>query len=300
MTINHISELPFSKKRAVIINVNTRWVTTLALLSALRHARMPVLVIDCESKDGSLAHFERLMKKHEFDLLTAPLKQHGHTLDWLFKNISAEYVLLIDSDAEILNRSIFDIIDDSLQDPRMFGCGFVHGPEWMTKVQFGFDHEKLGLYQERMWIPFSMLNTAIIREALGAGFSFAIRMIYNDFPPSQRVSKFLFSRFNHERWVRSRLRFLNPFRGTYYNAKPSYVFCDTGADIFQHLRYEKNYLFVGLPVAVHKKYISHFHGVTRKMLDSQDQNSTAIDTVWNEILTRLRGEYGITVPSHEK
>jgi glycosyltransferase involved in cell wall biosynthesis len=300
MTINKIADLPAVKRRTVIINVNTKWVTTLALLSALRYAQMPVLVIDCESKDGSGEYFEKLMKDYEFDFLTAPLKPHGLTLDWLFKHISAEHVLLIDSDTEILNRTILNIMDDTLDDPRIFGWGFIHGPEWLTKVQMGFDHEKFGLYQERMWMPFTMLNTAKIREALDAGFSFIDRTIYNDFPPVPRLSKFLYSRFRHERWVRSRLIFLNPFRRTFYNAKPSYVCCDTGADIFQHLRYERDYLFVGFQAAVHDKYISHFHGVTRRILNSQDANSTSIDTVWNAILTRLREEYGIAVPSDGK
>ena len=42
---------------AVIINCSTREQTTLALVSALRHARLPVTVIDCESTDGSYPFF---------------------------------------------------------------------------------------------------------------------------------------------------------------------------------------------------------------------------------------------------
>jgi len=296
MRVNKISDLPSLKRRAVIINVNTKWVTTLALLSALRHAQMPVLVIDCESKDGSLEHFEELMADHEFDLLTAPLKPHGHTLDWLFKNIPAENVLLIDSDTEILDRTILNIIDGTMDDPRMFGWGFIHGPEWLTKLQMGFNHEKLGLYQERMWIPFSMLNTAKIREALDAGYSFIDRIIYNDFPPIPRLSKLLYSRFRRARWVRSRLKFLNPIRKTYYNAKPSYVYCDTGADVFQHLRYERDYLFVGFQAAVHDKYISHFHGITRKILNAEENNAASLDEVVRNLYGRLREVYGVTPP----
>ncbi len=54
-------------------------VTTLALLSALRYAGMPVLIIDCRSEDGSWEHFIKLMEAYDFDLLSAPLKKHGET-----------------------------------------------------------------------------------------------------------------------------------------------------------------------------------------------------------------------------
>jgi len=299
MTLKCLSDLPSQKRCAVIINVNTKWVTTLALLSALRYAQMPVLIIDCESKDGSIEHFERLMGKHEFYLLAAPLKPHGNTLDWLFENIDAEKVLLLDSDAEILNGAIFDIIEKT-DSSRVFGWGFLHGPGWMTKVQLGYDHERLGLYQERMWIPFSMLDVCKVREALKAGFSFLSHLYYNDFAPSQRISRLLFSRFRHPRWVRSRLPILNIFRKTYYNSKPSYLCCDTGADIFQYLRYEQGYVFVGIPADVHEKYISHFHGVTRKLLDGQDSNATSIDDVANTIYERLREAYGVVVEKEAK
>src|SRR5687768_15725113 len=109
MVVHSLLDLPRVENRAIIINVGTKWVTTLALLSALRYARMPVLVIDCESKDGSAEHFKALMQNHSFDLLSAPLKPHGHTLDWLFINIQSENVLLLDSDAEILNRVMLEV-----------------------------------------------------------------------------------------------------------------------------------------------------------------------------------------------
>lgn len=57
MLIQSLSDLAPEPERAIIINVNTKLVTTLALLSTIRHAGMPVLLIDCESTDGSLRHF---------------------------------------------------------------------------------------------------------------------------------------------------------------------------------------------------------------------------------------------------
>ena len=98
MILSDLKYLATSHNQAVIINVGTRQVTTLALLSALRHAQMPVLLIDCESNDGSWDYFTRLMEDRPFDMLSAPLRQHGETLDWLFQNINCDNLLLIDSD----------------------------------------------------------------------------------------------------------------------------------------------------------------------------------------------------------
>ena len=109
MPIQHIdklSALPVADEYAVIINCGTKWVTTLALLSALRHAAMPVLLIDCESCDGSRAHFETLAQQNElsFHFLAWPLRPHPQALDELFANIPATKVLLVDSDVEILKK----------------------------------------------------------------------------------------------------------------------------------------------------------------------------------------------------
>ena len=62
MLLQNLSELSYEAELAVIINVNTKLVTTLALLSVIKYASMPVLLIDCESNDGSLEHFISLMK----------------------------------------------------------------------------------------------------------------------------------------------------------------------------------------------------------------------------------------------
>ena len=85
MLIKTLAELGARDEQAVIINVGTKLVSTLALASALRFAGMPVLVIDCESDDGSFAHFSALQSRLNFDLLAAPLRRHSAALDWLFR-----------------------------------------------------------------------------------------------------------------------------------------------------------------------------------------------------------------------
>ena len=84
MLISDLTELAACPEVAVIINVDTKYVSTLALLSTLRYARMPVVMIDCESRDGSFAWFERLMADQEFYLMSARLRQHGETITRTF------------------------------------------------------------------------------------------------------------------------------------------------------------------------------------------------------------------------
>jgi len=71
MVRTSIRELEPAIERCVIINVSTKVFTTLALMGALKYARMPVLVVDCESTDGSYEHFQDLLHKYEFDLVAA-------------------------------------------------------------------------------------------------------------------------------------------------------------------------------------------------------------------------------------
>jgi glycosyltransferase involved in cell wall biosynthesis len=290
MLLKSIQDLPPRPERAVIINVGTKWVTTLALLSALKYTGMPILIIDCEYGDGSFEHFREMMETHEFDLLSAPLKKHGHTLDWLFENIRDEKVLLIDSDVEILNAEIIALarrVIDGIPDGEiLFGAGFSHGPCWLH------DHVGFGYYQERMWIPLTLLKPALVREALRSGFSFIDRAVWNDFAPSRLISRILGLRFRIPLLKKVHLSWLNPFKRTYYGQKPSYVYYDTGADIFQHLKYDRGMFFAGIPGEIHRLFVTHFHGITRKTLDPDIVNAQQNGGM-REVLDRLKTVYGV-------
>lgn len=287
MILNDLSELAASEYQAVIINVGTKSVTTLALLSALKYAEMPVVVIDCESQDESLAHFTGLMKTRDFDLLSAPLKKHGATLDWLFERIASKNVLLVDSDVEILQAEMIRTMKNFVEKDLVFGSGFTHGPCWLPA------RPDIGYYQERMWIPLTLLNVADVRTALQAGHSFSDRTILNDFAASKLISKIFSLRFRRSFSEKWRLEWLAPFRKSFYGLKPSYVFCDTGADVFQFLKYERGLYFAGFPAEHHEEYATHFHGVTRSLLDAEDANSTNLKDITEQVRTRLREIYEI-------
>jgi hypothetical protein len=294
-----IRDLKTAESQAVIINAGTKLATTLALLSALRYAGMPVLLIDCESKDGSLEHFSSMMERHEFDLLSAPLRTHGATLDWLFGVMPAEKLLLVDSDTEILNPNILSWMNDFIDDDRTFGCGFVNGPFWL-KDQTGILDG--AYYQERPYMPLTMLKVRHVREALQHSQSFEARIIYNDFSPSSRISRRIANlRFRHprlKRWLPSWKRWMNMFMNTYNGHRPSVVYADTGAEVYQYLKYHRGYTYAGLPDQFCVRYMDHFFGVTRAALagEATHGQGASMQETAARIRRRLRDVYDFSLP----
>jgi hypothetical protein len=288
MILDDIQKLDPTAERAVIINVGTKLLTTLALLSTLRHANMPVLLVDCQSKDGSWDHFVRMMGQRKFDLIAAPLRPHGETLDWIFRNIPAEKVLAVDSDLELLGPEIIEIARRFIDNPNVFGCGFTHGPCWMSP------DDRVGYYQERLWMPMTMLKVSHIRQALDAGCSFLPKTIPNDCGLSRFVSRVLAQRFRFGPTRNWRLSWLDWLKGSYYGQKPCYVFCDTGAVIYQHLKYRRGLYFAGFPAEV-QSYVTHFCGVTRLLLDPSDPRTPSRDKVDQDVRDRLERVYGFPV-----
>jgi hypothetical protein len=128
--ISDVSKVPAIEELVVIINCGTRWVTTLALLSSLKTARSQVLLIDCESRDGSFGHFARLARKYAltFYWLDWPLRSHPAALDALFTAVKAHRVLLVDSDLEIVDPRIVESMRTALDaSESAYGGGFLHG-----------------------------------------------------------------------------------------------------------------------------------------------------------------------------
>jgi glycosyltransferase involved in cell wall biosynthesis len=291
MQLQHISELKATDEQAVIINVGTKLVTTLALMSALKYAGMPILVIDCESTDGSMQHFSALMRRYPFDLLAAPLQNHGYTLDWLFLNVPAQKILLIDSDLEITRPGLIELMRALIAHPRAFGSGVVHAGGWMTKINMPHAY-----YEERMWIPLTLLNVPIVRAALQRGVSFVPRGVFNDFLPSLFISRMLVKRFRIPLARNLKLSWLNMFKREFHGNKPSFVQYDTGAVLYQELK-QQQYTFMGLPMWVGERYATHFHGVTRLLLNKRDTNGTQLAGIIDQIELRLRDAYGVSVVS---
>lgn len=168
------------KAKTIIINVGTPTATTLALLSALRYTNWTAVVIDCTPQQDR-QYFLSLREKYPFEYREMPLDVHGRTLDKLFgEEQEADCLLLLDSDAELLTNDFFLDAVQFIEDEKCFGIGYVHGPSPMQEGSMrGW---KYLYYQERMYIPCTMLKVPAIREALSEGKSFAAKKLYNDFP----------------------------------------------------------------------------------------------------------------------
>lgn len=293
MLIGALAELGPRDEQAVIINAGTKLVSTLALASVVKYARMPTLLIDCESNDGSYEHFSALQQRLEFDLMRAPLRRHSAALDWIFSEIPARKVLLVDSDVEILNDRIFGLMRDYIDEPRVFGAGFIEGPNWMSN-QTGFARH--GYFEERMWIPLTMLKVEVVRKALSEGHSFAERQVFNDFAPSKVVSRLLGSLRYRIPALRDRqLRWLDAFKESHRGLRPWLVWYDTGAEIYRHLKYVADYQFAGLPAEFHSRYAHHFSGVTNNELNPGRNLGASAGEVSDYVRARLRDVYGIRV-----
>ena len=280
-------DLPPVPELAVIINVQTKYVSTLALLSTLRHLKIPAVLIDCESKDGSFEWFESLQGNHTFHLMRAPLRLHGAAVDWIFQNANADRILLVDSDMEILNGEMFRLMRERLNEENVYGAGYFQAGRWL-ETHYGTE-EKLspgiGFYMSRPWIPFAMFRVEPIRAVAAKGVSFKHDFVLNDLPPLPSLERLLWWRFRFPVFRRTRLRALDIFRGQYEGQKPSYVFYDTGARIHDALS-RMGFSFGDVGPAIPPWSIRHLQGVTRHLL--QGPSSDAHATSESTVLERLK------------
>lgn len=267
IVISDLSQLPAADTCAVIINCGTKWVATFALLSATKNTNAPVLVVNCESKDGSRRHFETLSVEHKlaFHWLDWPLRPHPIALDQLFREIPASSVLLVDSDVEIRTPLLYEAMQSALaHHPDAYGAGFLHGPEWL-----GAEHGLrpfAGYYAERMWIPLVMLRVAVVREALAQGASFRNRRPFFEFPAHPWLSQLVSYRYRirglrHLQWPTPRPSANRP---AFDGRCPAFVEYDTGADLHARLT-SRGLPFRALPKELWSG-VQHYHGVTRASL----------------------------------
>lgn len=292
---------------AIVINVRTDIVATLALASLRRNAPgAPLVLVNCEPSEKSRAHFARLAGQWGFTVVEEPVRPHGIALDKLFRSQRSELTLLLDSDAEVLNPEFVQRCLKSFENDNVFGAGFVHEAGWMGRLQ---GHgEGVGYYQERAWLPFVIFRTAMVRAALDEGHSFRDFMVFNDVAFSPRLSRLLASRFQSlgsrpaqfaelPEWLKTRLA-MQPWprlawlRRDFYGQKPNYVYYDTGASVYQYCKYTRDWIFAGVDCRLHEADVAHYHGVTRQTISGDRLNATPLASVEQLVAGRLR-EYGV-------
>jgi glycosyltransferase involved in cell wall biosynthesis len=278
---------------AIIVNCSTREQTTLALVSALRHARLPVTVIDCESTDGSPAFFRALQERLPFRLAQMPLRRHGETLDRLFRESDRDALLLVDSDAEILRGDLVPAMLAGL-DAGAYGSGFLHRGEWL-----GSNHlveRNVGYYAPRMWIPCVMLAVKPVRTALAAGETFRARMAGNEIPQLPWLSQLLHLRFRVPGLRRLAFERLRGLRRTHFGVQPHYVYYDTGAALHDYLTQQQLLPFADLGADLWPLAVRHYHGVTRRRLARRMRNAADPERTRREAVERIETLYGVAVP----
>jgi hypothetical protein len=277
----------------VIINCSTRELTALALVSAQRQGGLPVTVIDCESTDGSVDYLKALQRTFPFEIAHLPLKRHGVTLDRVFRETTCDALLLLDSDAEILDARLVPAMLDALT-PGTYGSGFLHAGEWLPANHGGGLNK--GWYAERMWIPCVMLDVAAVREALAAGVSFAQRVTGNEMPQWPWLSTLLRQRFRVPGLRKLSLDGLRSSRRELGGKRPHYVYRDTGADVHDYLTNRRGLAFADLGAAWWPTAVAHRHGVTRRQLRPWMRNAADVGVSRADAVERMEKVYGVKPP----
>lgn len=287
-----LKALPPVRERAIIINCSTKLVTTLALMSALRYAGMPVLLIDCESTDGSGEWFRGLAVQQKFDLAFAPLRPHGETLDQIFAASRDDSIMLIDSDLEILQDELLPKLRAEMAASNCYGAGFLHTDRTLNLGPANASAR--GRYADRMWIPLCFLKTAIIRDALNAGATFSHSRDYLEFPWSMSLSRWLYARHRVPLLGAISLEGFATARQRIYGERAAFREYDTGARIHEALVGQGQHLaHLGEPYW--SQSVRHYHGVTRATLSEGQGNATAPGAILAEVAERLHAGYGMVV-----
>lgn len=311
MRVARLDDLTEVEQRVVIINVHTELVSTLAVLSSLRHAPgMRVLLVDCDQTPASRDHWHRVARTWDVDVVAQPLRPHGIALDHLVPALRCELFLKLDSDAELRSPHVIPDLVSRFSHSLVFGAGWIEGGWWMSERQRAAPFT--AIYHERPWTQCVVFRVPLVRQALDHGVSFEARVIHNDVRWSAALSRLMAGRFIgdphaptwrpldrlpgpvRERLRTSRLRRMAWARGDYYGNRPNYVFADMGADVYHWCRYKRAMLFAGLPAKlVRDDDVYHYGGVTRLTLSPWQTNGTRLDAISAQVLRRLAEVYDV-------
>ncbi|HWE55690.1 MAG TPA: hypothetical protein VG435_09260 [Acidimicrobiales bacterium] len=310
MIAGSLGELPAAVSRAVVINVKTDVVATLALVS-LAHRLPPgssILLVNCEPDADGRDHFLALSQMFDFDIIEAPTRHHGLTLDWLFRGLHRDgRILLLDSDAEVRDARFVEWMNRKMENDLAFGAGYTWGPFFIPE-SWGVVEDTV-LYVQRPWLPCVMLKVAPVIDALDHGLTFLESYTHNEFSYSNRVAHFLAARWGPPwggrnpafdrlpaRWQRRmgswRMDWLSWAAHDYHGHRPKIACFDTAGAIYQYLINDRGLLFAGIPVELGADdVVHHFSGVTRHNVYGHDVLATPESAITAEVVGKLRAEY---------
>ena len=194
--VDNLENIPAYKEVSIVINFETKIYSSLAIASALKFIKCPIIIIDCFSEDGSLDFFKNVFStpEHNVYIVEMPLNIHGLTLDSIFKEIKSELVWLIDSDLEILKADIIlEMRAGISESAENYGAGLLQQSCWLGPPYHNYPPNTY-YYYERPFVPLTLLKTEKINQLLLSGSSFAAKRVFNE-TSNHTISKFLSHRF---------------------------------------------------------------------------------------------------------
>lgn len=274
----------------LVIDCGTKWLSILAAISFVRNSGAPLIFMDC-AQANDMPDINRLAPDVSpmIHVVRWPLNRHGVTLDRFFSVVRAEFVYLIDSDAELTDCYLAERMMSAVRkSPDSYGSGMLHRKEILSAGHMFANGA--AEYQERMWIPFVLLRTGSIKAMLDQGESFAQRTEYPALTGYRCLDGLL--------GLRHRIA------GGRRNIHPGIREFDTGASVHAAMK-ARGWSFEEVPGI--DCGVIHLHGATRRILPSPlrrflhfigirfAENATDIADVSRYAKCRLTTRYGYHV-----
>lgn len=282
-----------SRTRVVIINVDTVTYTALAAASARQTMPFDITLIDCSRAEAQAQATANLAAQLDLDYRRWPLKTHGQTLDRLFGNTEADRLILLDSDAEILDgRPMLHALQ---ADPG----GHEYGIAWEQPTARATEAgSPISLYMARPWIPFCAFTVHQVRELITDGASFEARRVDNDLLWLPARLRRLISLRRHVPILRTLdLDRFQSHQQTIDGETTPYFEFDTGAALHRTAR-ARGLSLRRLSWDIHEATVFHVHGGTRSKLHFWMRNHGARSEHQVRAFHRLRSTYrSLVAPS---
>ncbi|MGL5001667.1 MAG: hypothetical protein ACRDAM_01875 [Casimicrobium sp.] len=288
LLIATLEELSEVDTIGIVIGIDTRIFTTLAVVSSAHHLRIPLLLIDGYSNDGSLETLRELDLPVESWLIRMERRVHGVLIDKLVRELRSKRVLLIDSDVEVKTPAAFEAMTvamDSCASDRdnIYAAGCSHGDHSMEND--GMPHV---WFPRRPWIPFTLLDRVRCLELVEQQTTFEAKRIGNEFPV-QWVASLLLKR-GHFAFSKSwQFAFLEPLRKTRRGVRAAFYIYDTGALIYETAEL-RQWHFADIGWETMNASVLHYEGATRS---TEVQRWTGESEDELNLTTRLAEKYGV-------
>lgn len=293
--ISNLDELPEFDTVGIVIGIDTRIFTTLAAASAARHLRIPLLLVDGYSNDGSFETLEKLDLPVESFLIRMERRVHGLLIDKLMRELRAKRVLLIDSDVEVKSASAYQAMASAMNEAardekKMYGAGYLHGDHDMTND--GMPHV---WFPRRSWIPFALFDRALCVELLERDrTTFEAKRIGNEFPV-QWIANLLLKRGHFAVTKGWQFNALKPLRKERRGARAAFYIYDTGALIHEAAE-QRGLGFGDIGYDLMAASVEHYEGATRRTEQERWRGQSDAEI---KIADTLRTGYGIELNANE-